>query len=190
VCRVLLENGVEGEFDPLSKDIAGNEYWVWKAMVAISPRVVVIEYNASLDPEESFPIEYGPFFNEMKKHRSGLYHGAGFSKTLRQDGQVTQEGGTVLFVSHDIAAVQDLCQRCVLLESGPVAAKGDTTNVIMAYLASSGQGDVSDLKLRKDRGGNGVFRGQRVPNELGFDVCEGACVEIDVASVAVMPFAS
>jgi hypothetical protein len=64
----------------LSKDTDRNEYSVWKAMVAISPRVIVIEYNVSLDPEESFTIEYRPFFNEMKKHRSGLYHGAGFSK--------------------------------------------------------------------------------------------------------------
>ena len=57
-------------------DIDGNDYWVWKAITAIEPRVVVIEYNASLGYDKSLTIKYNPNFDRHKKHPSGWYHGA------------------------------------------------------------------------------------------------------------------
>ena len=52
--------GVTGEVDFLSVDIDYNDYWVWKAIAAISPRVVVIEYNATLRPPMSLVVPYDP----------------------------------------------------------------------------------------------------------------------------------
>jgi hypothetical protein len=46
------------EFDLLSIDIDGNDYWVWKAITNYHPRVVVIEYNATIPPTESKTIPY------------------------------------------------------------------------------------------------------------------------------------
>ena len=43
---LLTESGMTGEIDVLSIDIDGHDYWVWKAISAVSARVVVIEYNA------------------------------------------------------------------------------------------------------------------------------------------------
>ena len=54
--------GVPASFDLLSIDIDGNDYWVWKAITAYRPRVVVIEYNASVPPTESRTIPYDPAF--------------------------------------------------------------------------------------------------------------------------------
>lgn len=55
--------GVPDEFDLLSIDIDGNDYWVWKVIdKKYSPRVVVMEYNASVGPNESKTIEYDPDF--------------------------------------------------------------------------------------------------------------------------------
>jgi hypothetical protein len=48
------------EFDLLSIDIDGNDYWIWERLESYRPRVVVIEYNASLAPEARLVMEYNP----------------------------------------------------------------------------------------------------------------------------------
>jgi hypothetical protein len=49
--EALLEaHSVPPEFDLLSIDIDGNDYWVWAAIRRWRPRIVVIEYNASHPP--------------------------------------------------------------------------------------------------------------------------------------------
>jgi hypothetical protein len=53
---------VPAEFDFLSVDIDGNDYWVWMALAAYRPRVVVIEYNAAFPPPRKAVIEYNPKF--------------------------------------------------------------------------------------------------------------------------------
>jgi hypothetical protein len=73
---VLLENGMSGDVDLLSIDIDGNDFWVWKAITAIRPRGVAIEYNASFGPDEALTVEYDPRFDRKQKHASGWYHGA------------------------------------------------------------------------------------------------------------------
>jgi hypothetical protein len=49
---------VPKEFDLLSIDIDGNDYWVWKAITNYKPRIVVIEYNACFPVSESKTIPY------------------------------------------------------------------------------------------------------------------------------------
>jgi len=51
---------VPKHFDLLSIDIDFNDYWVWKAITDYSPRVVVIEYNSSIPPNESRVVSYDP----------------------------------------------------------------------------------------------------------------------------------
>lgn len=60
---ILRENGMEGEVDLLSVDIDGNDYWLWRAIDAISPRVVCIEYQDIIGPERSITIPYDPHFS-------------------------------------------------------------------------------------------------------------------------------
>ena len=50
-----------------------------------------------------------------------------------------REGRTVLFVSHNIAAVSELTHRVLLLKSGQIDAIGATAEVVSAYV-SSGRG--------------------------------------------------
>ena len=50
-------------FDLLCIDIDGNDYWVWMSLDnRYAPRVVVVEYNASIPPQESKAIAYDPQF--------------------------------------------------------------------------------------------------------------------------------
>jgi hypothetical protein len=56
--QLFAKYGVPKEFDLLSIDIDGNDYWVWKAIEGYRPRVVVIEYNACFPAEVSQTIPY------------------------------------------------------------------------------------------------------------------------------------
>ncbi|MCB9868248.1 MAG: methyltransferase domain-containing protein [Planctomycetes bacterium] len=56
---LLCRHGVPREFDLLSIDLDGNDYWVWQA-IRHRPRVVVIEYNANLAVDQSLTIPYDP----------------------------------------------------------------------------------------------------------------------------------
>jgi lipopolysaccharide transport system ATP-binding protein len=46
----------------------------------------------------------------------------------------SQAGRTVLFVSHDMGAIQNLCTKCILLERGKVVLEDNTNKVISFYL--------------------------------------------------------
>ena len=55
-------------------------------------------------------------------------------KCLRKMGKVAQEGRTVLFVSHNMAAIKELCQRGILLSHGQVSLSTNTEEVVRTYL--------------------------------------------------------
>ena len=59
---ILQMHGFTGELDFLSIDIDGNDYWLWEALTACSPRVVALEYNWLFGPERSVTIPYDPQF--------------------------------------------------------------------------------------------------------------------------------
>ncbi len=49
-----------GSVDLLSLDLDGNDYWIWKALDVISPRVVIAEVNTSWGPEKAVTMSYNP----------------------------------------------------------------------------------------------------------------------------------
>lgn len=57
-------------------------------------------------------------------------------KCLGKMHDVTQQGRTVLFVSHVMASVKALCNRVLLLENGSIALEGDSDHVVDAYLST------------------------------------------------------
>lgn len=54
------EENVPKEFDLLSIDIDGNDFWVWKAIKKYTPRVVIIESNPFYGPSISWTMKYNP----------------------------------------------------------------------------------------------------------------------------------
>jgi lipopolysaccharide transport system ATP-binding protein len=86
-------------------------------------------------------------------------------KCLGKMGEVSSEGRTVLFVSHNMAAVRSLTSKAIWLDHGRVADDGPTGDVVSAYLASTIDHDVSgvvDLTENASRGQVGKFTAQRV----------------------------
>ena len=55
---LLQAQGFVGEVDLLSLDMDGVDFWVWKAIECIAPRVVVLEYNPVLGPDVSVTVPY------------------------------------------------------------------------------------------------------------------------------------
>lgn len=55
-------------------------------------------------------------------------------KSLGKMGEVAKSGRTVLFVSHNLAAVQSLCPRTLWLNAGTIMALGNTDEVVSSYL--------------------------------------------------------
>lgn len=55
-------------------------------------------------------------------------------KCLQKMSKVSQEGRTVLFVSHNMASVSRLCNRSILLEKGKLVMEGSTKDVIEKYI--------------------------------------------------------
>ena len=62
------------------------------------------------------------------------------SKCLGKMGDVAREGRTVLFVSHNMAAVSALCRKGLLLQGGRLTKTGPIEEIVSAYVATTGQG--------------------------------------------------
>jgi ABC-type polysaccharide/polyol phosphate transport system ATPase subunit len=86
------------------------------------------------------------------------------------------DGRTVLFVSHNMDAVQRLCDRAVLLERGRLVATGTTASVVAQYLARakapSSAGAWIDLSST-ERTGSGVARTMRTRYWSDLDAAGG-----------------
>ena len=55
-------------------------------------------------------------------------------KCLGKMGDVAKEGRTVLFVSHNMAAVQRLCRMAIILQNGSITQSGNASEVIASYM--------------------------------------------------------
>ena len=84
-------------------------------------------------------------------------------KCLGKMEDVTGEGRTVLFVSHNLAAVSQLCEKGVLLRNGVLADIGEVEQIIHSYISYNrsqvAAGELINLNLRK---GNGYYRVRQV----------------------------
>lgn len=60
--------------------------------------------------------------------------------------EVAGGGRTVLFVSHNMAAVSNLCHRVLMLRQGQVAAIGPAAEIIQTYIHSTADNQVLDVR--------------------------------------------
>jgi len=79
-------------------------------------------------------------------------------KCLGKMEDVARGGRTVLFVSHNLAAVTNLCSVVYLLDEGQVVTSGLPQPVIEKYLATVRPSHAVSLRQRQDRSGDGRMR--------------------------------
>jgi lipopolysaccharide transport system ATP-binding protein len=89
-------------------------------------------------------------------------------KCLSAMGELRYKGRTVLFVSHNMAAVEHLCPRSIWIESGEIREDGRSSEVIKHYMGtfSNTQQSTVDFTSAVDRRGSGAVR------YLGIDILD------------------
>jgi ABC-type polysaccharide/polyol phosphate transport system ATPase subunit len=140
----------------------------------------------------------------VKRYSSGMYARLGFSVAAHVDPDILivdevlsvgdysfqmkcaermqtiiHNGSTVVFVSHNLRAVSDLCKRAVLLSRGTILEEGPTNEVIGHYMdaldreSDGGDKDVwiSKVNIRKER-----------VDDFQYESGEKAFLEVEIAA--------
>jgi len=77
-------------------------------------------------------------------------------KCLGKMQNVSESGRTVLFVSHNMGAINQLCSTAIMLDGGRIVAKGESSKIVEQYLAKIfNSSDNHDLKNAPVRSGDG-----------------------------------
>jgi hypothetical protein len=96
---------VSGEIDLLSLDIDGIDYWVWKSLHIINPRVVICEFTSAWGSEKSVTIPYNPNFTRPHPNYWGASLAA-FVKLGQQKGYRlvgwSRYGFNAIFIRKDL----------------------------------------------------------------------------------------
>ena len=98
-------------------------------------------------------------------------------KCLGKMSEVAGGGRTVLFVSHNLAAIGGLCDAALLLAEGRCLATGGTEAIVQKYLADMSRSDGVPLDRRIDRQGSGGLRvlAMSLEGEAGCSVSAFRC---------------
>lgn len=106
-------------------------------------------------------------------------------KCLGKMNEVSKSGRTIIFVSHNMAAISELCNKCVLLKKGRIAAYGGTAEVVEKYLSEEIKGNVlyeqksnknKDMNLRKvllcqkNKNSNSVYYDEDIVIKIQYEV--------------------
>ena len=99
-------------------------------------------------------------------------------KCLGKMGDVANDGRTVLFVSHNMGAVGNLCPMCLWLDAGCTKMAGPTREVVPQYVRSAGRDlDSGEVNLDADERKEAQLRRFRVLASTGEVTSIGECSE-------------
>lgn len=102
-------------------------------------------------------------------------------KCLNKMEDVGQQGRTVLFVSHSMAAITRLCPRVILLDQGKIIADGPSHEVVSVYLSSGlGTSPQREWPEAHDAPGNEVVRLRAVRVRSNGNITDAVDIRQDV----------
>lgn len=79
-------------------------------------------------------------------------------RCLGKMNEVAHSGRTVLFVSHNMTAIEELCAQSIWLKNGRMEASGETRAVVARYLAVTGGSADWTIDAHTEREGTGTVR--------------------------------
>jgi hypothetical protein len=83
VNQVLIEHDISGEIDLLSLDLDGVDWWIWRAINVIEPRVVIVEYQDIWGPERAVTVPYDAGFRAEFRDRAPDFAGASLAAFVK-----------------------------------------------------------------------------------------------------------
>jgi lipopolysaccharide transport system ATP-binding protein len=83
-------------------------------------------------------------------------------KCLGKMNEVAKHGRTVLFVSHNMPMISNICNQGLMLQNGSVVASGQIRDVVERYLSGLSKFSGLPLAERKDRSGTGEIRATKI----------------------------
>lgn len=105
---IITTHGFGGEVDVFSLDVDGSDYWIWEAMTACSPRIVILEYNSMFGPDRAVTVAYDEQFDRHRHHT--MYYGASLLALTRLSARkgyrlvaVEPSGINAFYLRHDLA---------------------------------------------------------------------------------------
>lgn len=119
-------------------------------------------------------------------------------KCLGKMSETAQKGRIVLFVSHNMHTIQDLCNRAILLENGKIALDGTTSEVIKQYLQpemiKTGESDLNNNFRSRKSSGKIRAKAIRILDNTGkicssFKINDSISIEIDISNLRENGFA-
>jgi len=72
-----------------------------------------------------------------------------------------EEGRTILFVSHNMGAIKQLCNKTIFIKNGEVVNFGETENIIENYLSESKDNTSESWENKKDEFNNEYFKPEK-----------------------------
>jgi hypothetical protein len=106
---LLRAENVHGRIGLLSIDIDGNDYWVWKAIDAVDPDIVICEYNAVFGDRFPITMPYLENFQRVTRDATRLYFGTSIGALeLLADAKgycllgSNRAGGNAFFIRRDL----------------------------------------------------------------------------------------
>jgi lipopolysaccharide transport system ATP-binding protein len=86
-------------------------------------------------------------------------------------GEVAKEGRTVLFVSHNMGAVETLCVKALYLSGGRALHFADSSSIITQYVNDLSEMSAVALEARRDRIGSEKIRATGIEVRSGASTC-------------------
>ncbi|MGD9646510.1 MAG: ABC transporter ATP-binding protein [Pirellulales bacterium] len=111
-------------------------------------------------------------------------------KCLERMQQIAQQGAAIIFISHDLKAVTNLCTKCLLLRQGQRVAYGETNDVVAQYTTQCHEEHDRPSENANCRLVRTSVSGPSGGNQMAFRSGDPARIEIEIEARRDLPQAS
>jgi len=103
--QLFRDAGVPKDFEVLSIDVDGPDYYLWEALTEFEPRIVIVEYNSSIDAAKEYVVPEDKIFEWGGTAKEGASLRAFYNLGLRKGYQPVYSelyGANLFFVHRDV----------------------------------------------------------------------------------------